>query len=105
MEPQLQPHPAESKVIDFSDWACNTTECTEISLGKLLIGASWIHYQLFSLLLIVEYDSNSVEHIKSTTFNPEFTYPFFGDHELAFGYKDLDIQVQHLCNEQLEKFD
>lgn len=34
MEPQLQPHPAESKVIDFSDWACNTTECIEISLGK-----------------------------------------------------------------------
>jgi hypothetical protein len=34
MEPQIQPHPAAAKVIDFSDWACNTTECTEISLGE-----------------------------------------------------------------------
>lgn len=34
MEPQHQPHPASLKVIDFADWACNTTECTEISLGK-----------------------------------------------------------------------
>jgi hypothetical protein len=34
MEPQLQPHPASLKVVDFTDWACNTTESTQISLGK-----------------------------------------------------------------------
>lgn len=34
MDPQLQPHPASLKVIEFSDWACNSTECTFISLGK-----------------------------------------------------------------------
>lgn len=26
-------------------------------------------------------------------FNPEFTYPIFGEQEVAFGYKDLAIQV------------
>lgn len=34
MEPQTQPHPALLKVPDFADWASNTTECTQISLGK-----------------------------------------------------------------------
>lgn len=27
------------------------------------------------------------------SFNPEFTYPIFGDKEKIFGYKGLDIQV------------
>lgn len=28
------------------------------------------------------------------SFNPEFTYPIFGDKEKIFGYKGLDIQVR-----------
>lgn len=39
-------------------------------------------------------DSNSNEPTASTTFHPEFTYPIFGDHETAFGYKDLSLQVR-----------
>lgn len=38
-------------------------------------------------------DSNSNEPTTSTTFQPEFTYPIFGDHETAFGYKDLSLKV------------
>lgn len=38
-------------------------------------------------------DSDSNESIVSTTFQPEFTYPIFGDHETIFGYKDLSIKV------------
>lgn len=42
-------------------------------------------------------DTNSDEPVKSTTFNPEFTYPIFGDHETAFGYKGLSIKVNTLA--------
>lgn len=76
MEAQLQPHPASLKVIDFSDWACNTTECIEISLVEPQTG-----------------NSESGESVKSVTFNPDFTYPIFGDQEVAFGYKDLEIKL------------
>lgn len=44
MEPQLQPHPAATKVIDFMDWSCSTTENLEISLGK---SALFIVYSLY----------------------------------------------------------
>ncbi|KAI7907161.1 acyl-CoA N-acyltransferase [Cokeromyces recurvatus] len=63
MESEIPPHPLATKVIDFSDWACNTTECTEI---------------------IIE-----------TSFQPEFTYPIFGDHETAFGYKNLLLKIKY----------
>ncbi|KAG1082989.1 hypothetical protein G6F42_022371 [Rhizopus arrhizus] len=76
MEPQLQPHPAATKVIDFMDWSCSTTENLEISLVRPRQG-----------------DSNSNEPTTSTTFQPEFTYPIFGDHETAFGYKDLSLKA------------
>jgi histone acetyltransferase 1 len=36
----------------------------------------------------------SNEPVITTSFQPEFTYPIFGDHETAFGYKDLFIKVQ-----------
>jgi histone acetyltransferase 1 len=39
-------------------------------------------------------DANSDEPVKSITFNPEFTYPIFGEHETAFGYQDLSIKVR-----------
>lgn len=39
-------------------------------------------------------NNDSEESIKSTTFNPDFTYPIFGDQEVAFGYKDLEIKVK-----------
>ncbi|GAA5814636.1 hypothetical protein MFLAVUS_008135 [Mucor flavus] len=73
-----QPHPASLKVIDFSDWACNTTECTLISLVEEQKG-----------------NNESNEPVRSTTFSPEFTYPIFGDHETAFGYKDLLIKLDY----------
>jgi histone acetyltransferase 1 len=34
-------------------------------------------------------------------FNPEFTYPIFGEQEIAFGYKDLAIQVRESSNLRL----
>ncbi|KAK4510365.1 Up in starvation [Mucor velutinosus] len=78
MEPQLQPHPAATKVIDFMDWSCSTTENLEISLVRPQQG-----------------DSNANEPTTSTTFHPEFTYSIFGDHETAFGYKDLSLQLKY----------
>ncbi|KAI8075456.1 acyl-CoA N-acyltransferase [Gilbertella persicaria] len=78
MEPEIQPHPAAATVVDFSDWACNTNECTQISLVEPQRG-----------------DSDSLAPVHSTTFHPDFTYPIFGDHETAFGYKDLSIQIKY----------
>ncbi|KAG2214276.1 hypothetical protein INT47_000832 [Mucor saturninus] len=78
MEPQTQPHPCLLKVPDFADWATNTTECTHISLVEEQKG-----------------DSDSTDQAKYITFQPEFTYPIFGDHETAFGYKDLSIKLDY----------
>lgn len=39
---------------------------------------------------------DSIDQVKYTTFQPEFTYPIFGDHETAFGYKDLSIKVKFM---------
>ncbi|KAI8638809.1 acyl-CoA N-acyltransferase [Parasitella parasitica] len=78
MEHQLQPHPMAAKVIDFTDWSCNTTENLEISLVQPRKG-----------------DSNSNEPTTSLIFHPEFSYPIFGDHETAFGYKDLTLKLKY----------
>ncbi|CEP13354.1 hypothetical protein [Parasitella parasitica] len=78
MEPELQPHLMAAKVIDFTDWSCSTTKSLEISLVQPRKG-----------------DSNSSEPTISLTFHPEFTYPIFGDHETAFGYKDLSLKLKY----------
>ncbi|OBZ83912.1 Histone acetyltransferase type B catalytic subunit [Choanephora cucurbitarum] len=78
MEPDIQPHPAATKVVDFADWACNTNDAIEISLVTPQRG-----------------DVDSPEPVCSTSFHPEFTYPIFGDHETAFGYKDLAIRIRY----------
>ncbi|KAI9469796.1 MAG: acyl-CoA N-acyltransferase [Benjaminiella poitrasii] len=78
MEPEIPPHPLAAKIIDFSDWACNTTECTEISLVQPEKG-----------------NSDSSHPVSETSFQPEFTYPIFGDHETAFGYKDLSLKIKY----------
>ena len=92
MEPQTQPHPASLKVMDFAEWATNTTECTEISLGKTYLPK--VNSTRLNLYPLVEPSVGDGEQpTKSITFNPEFTYPIFGDHETAFGYKDLEVKV------------
>ncbi|CEI87586.1 hypothetical protein G6F70_005007 [Rhizopus microsporus] len=78
MEPEITPHPASTQVIDFADWAANATESMYISLARPQEG-----------------DSESAEPVEITTFNPDFTYPIFGDHETIFGYKDLSIELKY----------
>ena len=34
-----------------------------------------------------------------STFNPQFTYPIFGDEERIFGYKDLDIHLRYAAHD------
>ncbi|ORZ22368.1 acyl-CoA N-acyltransferase [Absidia repens] len=65
MEP-TENHPAQATVSDFSNWAVNTTECMELGI---------------------------VTAKDTALFSPEFTYPLFGMHETAFGYKDLAIKI------------
>jgi hypothetical protein len=36
MAAQIPPHPAAATVIDFPDWATNSTKCFNISLGNLV---------------------------------------------------------------------
>ncbi|CAO3594883.1 unnamed protein product [Absidia cylindrospora] len=65
MEP-TEIHPAQATVPDFSSWSVNTTECMELGI---------------------------VTSKDTALFSPEFTYPLFGLHETAFGYKDLAIKL------------
>ncbi|KAI8973576.1 acyl-CoA N-acyltransferase [Mycotypha africana] len=78
MEVEVAPHPAAAKVVDFEDWACNSNECTEISLVHLQRG-----------------DNDSKQPIISTGFNPDFTYSVFGAAETIFGYKNLSIKIKY----------
>ncbi|KAI8580779.1 hypothetical protein K450DRAFT_235937 [Umbelopsis ramanniana AG] len=66
----LQYNPA-----DLEAYGCNTTEATELRLVRpnASLGASTRYVE----------------------FNPEFTYPIFGEQEIAFGYKDLAIQLYY----------
>ncbi|KAI8874711.1 acyl-CoA N-acyltransferase [Backusella circina FSU 941] len=78
MEPevQIQPHPLSAKIPDFAEWSTNITENTEICLVQPQQG-----------------DGTPGEVFHNHTFNPEFTYPIFGDHETVFGYKDLALTI------------
>ncbi|KAG1139233.1 hypothetical protein G6F37_009881 [Rhizopus arrhizus] len=78
MEPEIAPHPASTEVVDFADWASNATSVLDIGLVQPQKG-----------------NEDSTEPIKATSFNPDFTYPIFGDHETIFGYKDLSIKLQY----------
>ncbi|ORX43465.1 acyl-CoA N-acyltransferase [Hesseltinella vesiculosa] len=73
METDQPPHPAQAQVPDFDRWACNTTEVMEIGL--------------------VSPSQDDPYNVDTEYFQPEFTYPIFGMHETAFGYKDLKIKI------------
>ncbi|KAI8075267.1 acyl-CoA N-acyltransferase [Gongronella butleri] len=74
MEPEQPPHPAQVQVPDFDRWACNTTEVMQLGL--------------------VSPSPEDPYNLHVESFQPEFTYPLFGMHETAFGYKDLAINIQ-----------
>lgn len=78
MEHEIPPHPASAKVVDFDDWATNSTLSLNISLVQPQKG-----------------NEDSTEPTTAVSFNPDFTYPIFGDHEQIFGYKDLSINLKY----------
>ncbi|KAG2184807.1 hypothetical protein INT43_000720 [Umbelopsis isabellina] len=60
---------------ELGAFGSNTTETTE-----------------FRLVQPPKEDGASLQFVE---FNPEFTYPVFGEQEIAFGYKDLAIQLYY----------
>ncbi|CDH48914.1 histone acetyltransferase type b catalyticsubunit [Lichtheimia corymbifera JMRC:FSU:9682] len=62
----------------LAPWIAKTTESMEISLVR----------PNFS-------DAESTEPTTATTFEPNFTYPIYGEQEVVFGYKDLSIQLSY----------
>ncbi|KAI8380970.1 acyl-CoA N-acyltransferase [Radiomyces spectabilis] len=71
-------HPASALVPDFAKWSCNTTEAMQLRLVRQQQG-----------------DFAASEPTIYDDIQPEFTYSMFGQHETAFGYKELSIKIYY----------
>lgn len=80
MEPDMDPEFVRQIEEQVSEWSTNSNECFNISVIR----------------------NDGSEH---ATFQPQFTYPIFGEQEAIFGYQDLAINLTfaaHDLRPQLE---
>lgn len=80
---------------DLEEWVCDSNDALSLRLGRW---RNWLTYVRFADAGLVRSheDAGRLAGKEVTVvepFHPAFTYPIFGEKEVAFGYKNLDIQV------------
>ncbi|KAL7423933.1 histone acetyltransferase 1 [Cryptotrichosporon argae] len=73
---------------DDAEWVTDSNEALELCLVRALEDAD---------ALVGEEERGAIE-----PFNPQFTYPIFGEQEKIFGYKDLEIKL-HFASGSLKQ--
>ncbi|RUP48492.1 acyl-CoA N-acyltransferase [Jimgerdemannia flammicorona] len=84
-------HPAltdSSLLNELSAWVANSTKSLKLKL---------VHP--------VEEDDPSADDTGMDEFHPEFTYPLFGEQEMIYGYKNLDIKLFYASGSLATYFD
>lgn len=75
----------------MEEWLTDSNEALTLHLGKLEV-IRWS--SVWNLTVVLKVRAEQDPPLAESSFNPEFTYPIFGDKEKIFGYKGLDIQVR-----------